>query len=257
MPLFPLDIDRLLRETSVAQVQHFASVGSTNDTAKQLAAGEPGVLPLLVVAEEQTAGRGRGANRWWTGPGSLAFSLLLETAALGLRREQSPLVALAAGVAVRETVARRLPQHPVGLHWPNDVYVEGRKVAGILVELPRPSHLVLGIGLNTNNTLADAPESLRDSATTLRDLSGSLFDPTEILVELLQTLDQILGQLPDRPEAIAQQANAWCVQREQPLTVEQGTRLVQGTCTGIADDGSLVLQTDAGVQRIYSGVVRG
>lgn len=256
MPPLSLNIDRLLRETSLAQVQHFLSLGSTNDCAKQLAAGEPGALPLLVLAEEQTAGRGRGANRWWTGQGSLAFSLLLPMAQWGLCRQQGPLVALAAGVAVAETVAARLPECRVGIHWPNDVFAEGRKLAGILVEMPSERRAVLGIGLNTNNLLQDAPAALQQSATTMRELSGCLYDPTEILVELWTTLETLLGQLSSQPEQVAQRANGLCLQHGQLLTMEQGTRVTTGTCAGIAPDGSLLLETAAGPQRIYSGVVR-
>ena len=86
-----------------------------------------GELPLLVVADRQTAGRGRGANRWWTGPGALAFSLLVDGRTVGADRSRSPLVALAAAVAVVDTVAPLLPAHQVGIHWPNDVLVAERK----------------------------------------------------------------------------------------------------------------------------------
>jgi BirA family transcriptional regulator, biotin operon repressor / biotin---[acetyl-CoA-carboxylase] ligase len=251
-----LDIGRLLGETFVAQVQPFLRLESTNDYAKQLAAGNPGALPLLVIAEEQTAGRGRGANRWWTGRGSLAFSLLLDTHDWELKREHGPLIALAAGVAVAETVASRLPQRTVGLHWPNDVYAEGRKLSGILVEKPSEHCVVLGIGLNTNNLLQDAPEAVRNSATTMRELTGSWHNPTEILVQLLCSFEILLGQLQNSPEAIAERANDLCLQHGRVLSLEQGTRLVTGTCAGIASDGSLILETTAGLQRIYSGAPR-
>ena len=66
----PLDIDRILRETFVARAEYHPSLGSTNDRAAERAAQDGGELPLLVAAERQTAGRGRAANRWWTGPGA-------------------------------------------------------------------------------------------------------------------------------------------------------------------------------------------
>jgi hypothetical protein len=140
MPEPPINVDRLLQETFVARVECHQTLGSTNDRARQCAA-EGGPLPLLVLAENQTSGRGRGSNRWWTGPGSLAFSLLLDAADLRIERSRSPLVALAAAVAVAETVAHRLPDRQVGIHWPNDVFADNRKLAGILVETLSPPAL--------------------------------------------------------------------------------------------------------------------
>ena len=101
----PLDIDRILRETFVARAEYFPTIGSTNDRALECAAQDDGQLPLLVVADQQTAGRGRGVNRWWTGPGALAFTLLLDGPTVGADRSRSPLVALAAAVAIADAVA--------------------------------------------------------------------------------------------------------------------------------------------------------
>ena len=164
------DIDRILRETFVARAEYHPSIGSTNDRAAECAAQSAGELPLLVLADQQTAGRGRGANRWWTGPGALAFSLLLDGRTVAVGGNRSPLVALAAAVAVVDAVAPLLPEHPLGIHWPNDVMVGRRKLAGILIEVLPDGRHVVGIGLNTNNTLADAPAELQSRAVTLRDL---------------------------------------------------------------------------------------
>ena len=106
----PLDIDRILRETFVARAEYHPSIGSTNDRAAECAAQGAGEMPLLVVADRQTAGRGRGANRWWTGPGALAFSLLVDGRTVGADGGRSPLVALAAAVAVVDAVAPLLPE---------------------------------------------------------------------------------------------------------------------------------------------------
>jgi len=150
-----IDVPHILAHTFVARVEYYPSIPSTNDRAKQCAAQDRGELPLLVVADQQTAGRGRGTRRWWTGRGSLAFSLLLDAATLDADRGRPPLVALAAALAIVDTVAPLVPAHGVGIRWPNDVYAAGGKLAGILVEvLPDRQHVV-GIGLNTNNARAD------------------------------------------------------------------------------------------------------
>jgi BirA family biotin operon repressor/biotin-[acetyl-CoA-carboxylase] ligase len=250
-----LDVDRILRHTFVAQVQHYLTLGSTNDCAKTMAQGQPGRLPLLIVAEEQTAGRGRGGNRWWTGRGSLAFSLLLDTSELRTVHAHRPLISLVAGVAIVEAVAPLVPGRAVGIHWPNDVYTDGRKLAGILVELLSARQCVLGIGVNTNNSLRDAPRELRESATTLLELSGTTHDPTEILVRILSALAGLLAQLAHEPEAVAARANGVCLQYGRRLTVRQGHRSITGRCIGIDADGGLLLETSGGPQKVYSGTL--
>ena len=258
----PLDVDRLLRETFVAQVEHHRELGSTNDRAKQCASQGNGPLPILVVADRQTAGRGRGSNRWWTGEGSLACSLLVDLAAAGVDRSRAPVLALAAGLAVVEAVeaveavAPLLPGHTLGIHWPNDVFAAGKKLAGVLVEGLPAGLYVVGIGVNTDNTIAEAPAELCTTATTLRDLTGTRHDRTRFLVELLGHLEAMLRRLGSAPDEIGRLADARCLQRGRELEIESGSRTVAGTCAGIAPDGALLLDTPAGRMRLLSGTVR-
>ncbi|MFC1597432.1 biotin--[acetyl-CoA-carboxylase] ligase [Planctomycetota bacterium] len=257
MPFSKLNTDLLIRQTFVARVEHHATLGSTNDRARECAAEGLGPLPLLIVADEQTAGRGRGDNRWWTGRGSLACSLLIDPDALEIDRcRSSPLVALATAVAIVETVAPLLADHKVGLHWPNDVYVEGWKLAGILAEVLANRRIVLGMGLNANNSLGDAPQELQNTATTLLDLTGVLHDRTRILLSLFERLENALGKLASHPEQIAATADEMCLQKGQTLTVQWGRQGVCGRCEGIASDGALLLHTPEGLERLYSGVLR-
>ena len=255
MPISPLNVDLLVQQTFVAQVEHHASLGSTNDRAKGCAAEGSSPLPLLIVADEQTSGRGRGANRWWTGRDSLACSLLLDVGDLGIDRSRSPLVALGAAVAIAETVAPLLPSHTVGVHWPNDVIADGRKLAGILVEFLANRRLVVGIGLNTNSSLRQAPKELQKTATTLYELTGTRHDRTAILLALLGHLDAVFGQLASSPDKIAARANRLCLQRGRTLTIQLGGNAICGRCAGIASDGALLLDTPSGREKLYSGVL--
>ncbi len=271
-----IDLDRLLRETFVARAELHAELGSTNDRAQQ-AAAEGGPLPLLVLAERQTAGRGRGGNRWWTGRGSLAFSLLLpplpdtmagsprwrgkrpgETKPSSQAPSQQPatsLVGLAAAVAVVEAAGGRLPDVPLGIHWPNDVFAAGRKLAGVLVEVLPGGHVVVGIGMNCNDSAADAPAELRDRIATLCDLAGREHPLGEVLIDVLAAFKRLLDTLLSDPAAVAGQADARCLQRDEWLRVESGSQVVEGRCLGIAPDGALELQTREGRKTLYSGVV--
>jgi len=256
MDHFVLNTAKLIDTTFLARVEHHATLGSTNDRAKQCVAAGAGPMPLLIVADRQTAGRGRGGNRWWTGPGGLACSLLLDIQSLTLDTSRVPLVALAAGVAMVETVGPLLAAHRVGLHWPNDVFTDGRKLAGILVEIVANRFCVVGIGLNTNNALADAPAELRRTATTLLELTGKRHDHTTLLTGLLGHLADLLGQLASTPEEVAARADAACLQHGQELRIESGNRSIRGTCAGIAPDGALLLDTPDGRKKLYSGVLR-
>lgn len=251
-----VDVQRILRETFVARAESHRTVASTNDLAAGYADAASEELPWLVIAESQTAGRGRGGNRWWTGPGSLAFSLLLEAATPGGGPSGgSPLVALAAAVAVAETVAPLVPSQPVGIHWPNDVLAAGRKLAGVLVDVLPNRRQVVGIGVNTNCSLRQAPAELRHTATTLLELTGREHDHTGFLATLLGELHTGLDWLAREPQRIGVRADQLCVQHGRTLTVRQGTQSIRGQCAGIAPDGALLLETPSGPRAVYSGVL--
>ena len=252
----PIDAERVLRQTFVASVECHGTVDSTNDRAKQCWTEGREPLPLLVTAERQSAGRGRGTNRWWTGEGSLAFSLLLELRPWAIDRNGEPMTALVAGIATAEASGALLPQGTVGIHWPNDIFAAGRKVAGILTEAPRPGTHVIGIGINTNTSLVEAPVELQRKAATLLDLTGSRHDHTEILIRLLQNLEYLLDRLGRQPQAIAAHADSLCLQRGKSLTLDMGQELITGICCGVAADGGLLLETSQGRRVFYSGVVR-
>jgi BirA family transcriptional regulator, biotin operon repressor / biotin---[acetyl-CoA-carboxylase] ligase len=250
-----LDINRILRETFVARAEYHPTVGSTNDRAKECAAERSLELPLLVAADSQTAGRGRGANRWWTGRGSLAFSLLVDAHTVGADHGPSPLVALATAIAVVDAIAPLLPEHHVGIRWPNDVLASDRKLAGILIEAMPDRRHVIGIGLNANNSLADAPVELQATVATLRDLTRQTCDQTQILVDLLKRLEHWFTRLGREPAAIAARASELCLQKGRTLTFQWVNRTVTGRCLGIADDGAIRIETPAGIECLYSGTM--
>ena len=250
-----IDVDRLLADSFLAAVEHHPTLDSTQDRAQAAAAaGARG--PLLIVADQQTAGRGRGANRWWTGEGSLAFSLLFDPALWGLSTPGVPMRSLAAGVAVVAAVTPRLYPHHVGLHWPNDVYVGGQKLAGILIDLLADGRHVVGIGLNVNNSLSAAPADVRQRATSMFDLTGMRHDRTSLLVDLLAELAAVFQQSAAEPAAFGARFQDLCLQVGRPLVIETGGIATAGHCLGIADDGALLLETARGREKFYSGVLR-
>ena len=210
---------------------------------------------LLVVADRQNAGRGRGANQWWTGEGSLAFSLLFDPATFGLPRRAMPQISLAAAAAVVDSVAPLLDGKVVGLHWPNDVYTSDRKLAGVLVDALGDSRYIVGVGINTNCSIADAPPELRETIATLHGLTGRVFDHGDLLESLITRFGDVLGMLAKTPDELGARFNDLCLQHGDMLNVRNGGQIISGRCAGIATDGALLLDTERGRQAIYSGTL--
>jgi len=208
--------------------------GSTNDDARALAlAGAP--HGTLVSAGAQTAGRGRSGRRWEAPPGSaLLCSLVL--------RDAPALLSLRAGVAVAETAGER-----ARLKWPNDVQLEGRKVAGILVEArPRERWAVLGIGVNVAVELELLPPELRASAGSL-GLDAGAIEPW--LERLLGALERALASPPAALLAAWRERDALL---GRPVAWEGGA----GTARGVDDAGRLLVDTPTGQRALDAGEVR-
>ena len=251
-----LDLDRVPAETFVRAVEFHNELPSTNDRALQLAADPLTPTPLLVLAERQTAGRGRGANRWWSSEGALTFSLLLSDDELGPRGGERPKIALLTGLAVCETLAPLAAPARVQVKWPNDVLIDGRKVCGILIEaVGGPNgRAVIGLGINVNNSLAGAPAEFRGRATSLRDVTGLEYDRTAILAMLLERLRAELaaGSTVD----LTARWEPRCALCGRIVQVENAGRRITGVCCGIDGDGALTVETESGRERVASGVVR-
>jgi BirA family biotin operon repressor/biotin-[acetyl-CoA-carboxylase] ligase len=251
------DFERIRAETFVREIEWREELGSTNDLALELAARPEVRTPVLVGAALQTAGRGRGANRWWSSAGALTFSLLLETAAPTAPSERLARVSLTAALAVCEALQAMLPGADVGLKWPNDVRLNHRKVAGVLVETPprRPVRVVVGVGINVNNSLASAPLELQRSATSLLDEAGRPFEPSRVLLRVLKRLSALIAAPAACQPPLADRWRTFCVLRDRLVHVAAGSRTVAGVCQGIDEHGALVLRTPRGQDRLFTGVV--
>jgi BirA family transcriptional regulator, biotin operon repressor / biotin---[acetyl-CoA-carboxylase] ligase len=213
---------------------HLRSTGSTNDRARTLAAaGAP--HGTVVTTSEQTAGRGRQGRAWSAPPGtSLAMSLVL--------RPVPELLPLAAAVAVA-----RCAGDDARIKWPNDVLVDGRKIAGILAEgRPQDGWVVLGMGVNVAVRPDDLPPEVRDVAGTLGRRRADL-EP--FLHELLATLEDVLALDPD---ALLTEYRPRDALLGRTITWERGT----GTADGISPTGRLrVALVDGGLAELDAGEV--
>ena len=253
------DLRRIQRESFVRWVEYQQVLPSTNDRALELAAHPNVTTPILVLAEEQTAGRGRGTNRWWSAPGALTFTLVLHDGPMRLCSERWPCVSLTAALAVCEAVAPLVPQHAVTIRWPNDVYLAGRKLCGILPEFVSPAavppRLVLGIGINVNNSLADAPADVRAIGVSLSDLAARRLDPTDVLIPVLQRLEAGLNRLASGDATLAEAWAERCMLRNRTVELQLAPHRVRGICRGVDADGALILENHGQVSRYFAGIV--
>lgn len=231
-------------------VRRFAAVGSTNDVAAALPVGS------VVVADQQTAGRGRRGHTWFSPPrAGLYVSVVLAPAAARVDPPRATmLLTLAAGVAIAEGI-EAASGLATALKWPNDVVAGGRKLAGILAE-GRGDLVVLGYGINV--MAAAFPPELRDRATSLESEVGREVDRDLVLDETLAALSRRYDDLVDgRFDAIL---DAWRARAPRAVGakvswIAQGVARSGVTC-GIDDHGALLVRVDDGVERIISGEIQ-
>jgi BirA family biotin operon repressor/biotin-[acetyl-CoA-carboxylase] ligase len=269
MPDVYLDADEIRRETFIRHVEIHDTLGSTNDRAAELAYDADIELPALVAARQQTAGRGRGSNIWWSADGALTFSIVLDPAAFGISTANWPQLSLASAVAVCNALASELnPQSDIpnpksaslAIKWPNDIMLNDRKLCGILIEspggvAPAKDRLVLGVGINVNNSLRAAPRELANCATSLCDTSGRQHSQQMVLIQVLNEFKRQLVRLEhhDPQLPLAWQHLCWLSQKNVGAKV--GRRVIQGIGAGIASDGALLIRTASTTHRIYGGTL--
>jgi BirA family biotin operon repressor/biotin-[acetyl-CoA-carboxylase] ligase len=254
-------LDAALAGTRFAgKIRFFESIHSTNTHA--MAEGDSGAPDGMVyVADEQTAGRGRGAHGWESPPGSgLYVSVLLRPR---LVPADALWLSLAAGLAVHDAVAR-VALLDADLRWPNDLLFGRRKFCGILSELnaevTRIRHMVIGIGINVHQQ--QFPPELRELATSLYIETGRDWPRQELLAALLQSLDREVNALTAPGELVRATASiltrlerlsSWI--RGKQVYVE-GLDGYAGVTEGLDSRGFLQIRTPEGVKTVYSGGVR-
>ena len=250
------DLESIVRDSFCEAVVFRRECASTNDIALALARTAQQV-PLLVATDCQTGGRGRGSNSWWAREGALTFSLLLKPAQFEIQNSAWPLVSLATAIAVADSLGEFCPDVTAGLKWPNDVHLAGRKVCGILVEpAPGSDCLVIGVGVNVLNSLKEAPEEMRDLATSILDETGDEYSPAEFLQTLLAFLAESLKSLGFQTLKLKERWAQQCVLTGKQISLESGDRLVAGLCRGIDDSGAVLVESEGQVQPWFGGVVR-
>jgi BirA family biotin operon repressor/biotin-[acetyl-CoA-carboxylase] ligase len=229
---FPEPFRLMVRESS----------SSTNDELRELA--ENGMHDgLVLLARRQTAGRGRRGAAWFAPPGeSLAFSILLRPAD---PKALWPRLSLIAGLAVAEAIEAFGVS--AAIKWPNDVWIDGKKVAGILVEAGS-SHVVIGIGLNL--ATRDFPDEIADTATSLRIESGVDPGGPAVLAAVIRRMAVHRSSLASGFDAIIDAVRSRCVLQGHRISYLTAHGRCSGIVEGIAPGGELVVLGESGTQRL-------
>lgn len=231
----------------VRRVEYLPTVGSTNDVAKQLGASHAPEA-TLVIADEQTAGRGRQGHAWWTPPGTaIAMSLLLRPM---IPPTLAHRLTMLMGLVTAQAIERMAGLH-VGLKWPNDVVIEQAarllKLGGILTETSMSGHAiefaVIGLGLNVNVNFSgrdDLPE-----ATSLMMLSGHEVDRLQVLRALVEYFAARYAII-DRDDQLHADWSSRLTMLDRQVIARQGGKSVAGLAEGVDESGRLLIRQDDG-----------
>lgn len=238
------------------RIVHYDEIGSTADEARRLIdQGAP--EGTIVVAEGQTAGRGRMGRAWKTPPGqAIALSVVLYPR---LSPTQVPLLSLATGLAVRRAVEVVAGKNlDLALKWPNDVYLNGKKLGGVLVEmaaeLDRVKWAIDSIGLNVNNSFAGT--ELAETATSLAAELGRDFSRRELLAALLDELDALYVRARTQPglTAIRKAFTKHDLLQGRKVEVLTPGGKINGIALGIDAEGRLLVRGHGGkMHALFSG----
>ncbi len=257
--LLPEILAPLLKGTIFAKhLHHYYKIGSTNTEAMQ-AASDGAPEGSVFLAEEQLAGRGRGAHKWHSARSAGIYCSVV------LRPPMPPsealIFSLAAGLAVHAAVAGTFPGLNPDLKWPNDVLLKGRKFCGILTEMnseaTRVRHLVVGVGINVNQ--AKFPAELREIATSLKSETGTEWSRVELCAALLKSLDReyrsLLHDVGARDAILRRFEEHSSSVRGRKVRVEENGG-IEGVTEGLDGRGFLQVRTADGLRTVLSGTVR-
>ena len=250
-------VGALLRTKTLGRpLLFFREVDSTNRQLATRAADS--ATGLVLVADHQTAGRGRMGRTWFSPPGTnVCLSVLLRPQ---VSLSQIATLPLVVGCAVARAITRLAPGIPVKIKWPNDLHVNGRKIGGILCEMSAETdgvqHVVVGIGLNVNLRRSRLPVAIARSATSLAIETRHTFSRAEVVAELLNHLEPAYhvwcaeGLEPFLPQI----ADLDVLKGRKTRIQQTGKRVVEGVAEGIGLDGTLQLhQADGTHISVCSG----
>ena len=265
---------RLKTKRMGRSIRYFSSIDSTNQYAKRVAEGHGGITGdeeysgstygdgndidgMLIIADEQTAGKGRSGRHWVTPPKeAIAFSLILKPK---LDPGRISMVTLVMGLAVVNAV-NSLYSLNAGIKWPNDAVIGGKKLCGILTEMSAEigevHYIVIGVGINAN--LTAFPEEISSIATSLKLELGHDINRAQLIASVMEEFERLYTLFEEKSslEDLKDEYNAVCLNMNRPVRVLDPKGEYTGYSRGINENGSLIVEREDGtVSEVYSGEV--
>lgn len=236
-------------------------IASTNDRAIELAKdGAP--EGIVVLARQQNAGRGRHGRSWVSPRDSGIFLSIILRPKIDLA--SMPLLSFAGGVAAAQAI-NNVAGLRIGLKWVNDLVHDGKKLGGILAEMPGaqetakyandgwvlPQAVVIGFGINLDIPINCIPDEIKDRVSSLDQISKAPVNANQLIAELLNSFEEQYNNLRyNAGEIVLNDWKSWSVTLGKRVKANSGNDVLEGIASGITDSGALLLQTDDGIQHI-------
>ncbi len=255
-------VDNVMRDGWIRFFDWQSEVDSTNLVAKRRVAQDV-ALPALFVADSQTAGRGRSANHWWSPAGCLMLTLVIDESCAPENSADRPLLALLMGLAVGDTLRQWFPDQKglaprVQLKWPNDVYVDGAKVCGILIESQGnpagQTAWLIGIGINVDIESPRAPDDVKCKATCMSRSLGQAVSREAVLVQLIESVREWTARW--RAGYVwTSQWNDRCLLSGKVVRARSPASQIVGRCEGVDPSGHLLVRDDQQLHQITAAEI--
>lgn len=246
----------------------FESIDSTSNEARRQISTErqssssASNYPLLFVADEQTQGRGRGGHSWWSPKGCLMLTLVLGNECMPSDIGRWSQLALVVGLAVARAVEHFATDSHVQLKWPNDVFLEGKKCSGILIESgpispgALPQTWMVGIGLNVDMAWREAPEGISNRATCINSHTAHSVTIPQALPKLIESIESSVREWANGDDDWLADWQSRCFLRDREVEISlPAGQVVLGVCRSIDSYGQLIIDTAKERVTLLSGEV--
>ena len=250
---YTYDVTRLRPAIKPFRLYWFSVVRSTSDHAAELRAAGRLYAPAVVLAGSQRAGRGRGANTWWSRPGCITATFVFPIDEQ-VHPHQIPLLA---GLGVRNAVAELTgKKDEIQLKWPNDVLYKGLKLAGLLCERKEKADLV-GIGLNVNVDPQYIPDDLADRITAMSIFTDELYDLVDVLTAVAKHVRALVTHQAERPfGSVLREYDSHHALLGKRVSVDVGNgQHLTGKCEGLDREGRLIVRGRGKPEHVVAGHV--
>ena len=233
------------------KIEYYNRLDSTNEEAWELL-DEEGQHGSLVITENQIKGKGRQSNSWSTVAGKgLAFTLILDKE---YPNSFSSFISLAAGISIVESITKRGVD--CSLKWPNDIFALNKKIGGILCESKVKDNcikkMIIGVGLNVNETVEEHPQYIQDYISTMYSITNHAHQRELIVAEFLNSFERWMSKIKDDSTKVIEQWNVHCMHMNKSISFFDKGKQNKGTFIGLNDEGYAKIDINGKIETFNS-----